>query len=105
MSKTKKKSHDEVEFLKGKIRELQTENRQLKRELKSLRVSKHRLRELEDTYSDIDLQIIEPKQDTTCEVCGKGTMEDKVLPFGLLKICNLCSNRKIIKKDNGGPNA
>lgn len=103
MGKLKNKSHDELEHLRGIIREQRSEIRYLKREIKRLTPAKYRLKELEEIYEDVLQNTSSPKEREDvqiCEQCGKGLLNSRPLPFGYLVMCNLCSYRKMVRKPN-----
>jgi ribosomal protein L44E len=67
VSKTKNKEHSEVEYLKGQIRKLESENRQLKRRIKALDRRAHFYEDLvDDSVEDIQIK-------DKCPACKKGT--------------------------------
>lgn len=93
MGKVRKNNRDEIEYLKGLIRNQKAEIVQLKREIKSLSETKQKKTE------SFKVQLEELKLEK-CTNCEEGTLEDKELPFGILKVCKLCKKMKVVRNKN-----
>lgn len=85
MSKSKQKNHSEIELLRGRVRELESLCRRLKRENKTLKTRTHIY---ENVIEDGTDNIREPKE--KCIECGKGEL--KIFDFRHLtiKTCETC---------------
>lgn len=99
----KKRSKSGEEWLRGQVRELQKENRALKRQLKFLEKKEHIFDDdtsqevevagdSEDTYPDMQRKAKEP-----CSDCGKGFMDEFEFLGRVFGTCNICGNRKRLK--------
>ena len=93
MSKSKKKSHSEIEHLRGQVKKLRSENKQLKRRLKNF--EKRPVIDLEDLVHDVEI-IEEMNQ---CPSCKKGILETHDFVHVLLEECNQCDYSKKIGKN------
>lgn len=99
----KKRSKSGEEWLRGRIRELEKENRALKKQLKFLEKKEHIFDDTgsqevevasdsEDTYPGMQRKAKEP-----CHDCGKGFMDEYELLGRVYGTCNICGNRKRLK--------
>lgn len=96
--KKRNKEPKDLEHYKGKIKELISENKSLRRQLKKVTRTEHNYIPLEhepDDYIKDEDGMYEVKQIINCEACGKGSL--MTVDFGLKKylICNLCRFRKV----------
>ncbi len=104
MSKTRQKSHNELEHLRGIIKELSKENRSLKKQLKQYEKYEHLnpnelgqddkdvVRDSEDTFIDLK-KLIRCQSDS----CGKGVYKEYELLGKVYGTCNICGDRKRLK--------
>lgn len=92
MGKARNKDGSEVQYLRGIINNLRSENRNLKKRLKQLEKKEHYF----DNKEYYDEPVEEIKQLDLCESCGKG--DYKIIDLGRVKykVCPLCDNRKKI---------
>lgn len=98
MSKTKNKNHNtESQYMKEKIRELEKENRQLRRELQYHKKNEH-------IFNDKEKDEVEPEEETVietkrikCTSCGKGTYDEFEIMDKVFGTCNVCGERKKLK--------
>ena len=88
MSKTKNKNRSELEFLNGKIRELESENRQLRKRLKQLDKKAH----LYEGLIDAVAEEIKPEVDK-CNKCKEGILQHVDLKHAKFLVCGTCKNR------------
>lgn len=98
MSKTKQRTSTELEHYKGLVRELEKENRSLKRENKELSKQKHIFIDKTDddeVLPDSEDTYIKPKK--RCDSCGKGFLEEFEILDKIFGTCNICSDRKRLK--------
>lgn len=87
MSKTKSKNRSENEYFNGKIRKLESENRQLKKRLKALDKRQH-------LYDDIIEVIAEDIViDEKCKKCKNGSVSLIDLKYAKFLVCNECKDR------------
>lgn len=93
MSKTKQRTHSKREHLDGLVKQLKSENRQLRRRLKELERKSHFYEEVVDEGVE-DVQIKH-----TCFHCGKGELQE--FDFGVRVVvkcnnseCNYQTSRK-----------
>lgn len=79
MGKSKRKTHSEVEHLKGVIRSQKSEIRQLKKLLRQ-----------KDKYYDDVAENVEEENEDKCPNCGKG--EIRIVDFSFVKYeaCDIC---------------
>lgn len=90
LAKVERKNRSEVEFLKGKIRELEKRNRQLERIVGHLKKSEHLFYE-----APIEQEEDEKKDSPlTCQECGKGKIEVLCLLDRVYHQCSLCDYRE-----------
>lgn len=93
MSKSKKKTHSEIEHLRGQVKKLKSENKQLKRRLKNF--EKRPVVDLEDLVHDVEI-IEEMNQ---CPSCEKGILEIHDFVHVKLEKCNQCEYSKKLGKN------
>jgi len=99
MPKKREKSSDE--FYKGQLRELQAENKSLKKRIKQLERREH-FADVEQ-YEDVELPVGEQnavlEKRIRCDDagCGKGTYDTIELLGKLYGKCNICGNQKRLK--------
>ncbi len=95
----KNKSKNGEEWLRGQIRELQKENRALKKQLKQLQKKEHIFDESQDeeVCGDSEDTHIELPKLIKCEDCGKGVYVEYELMGKVFGTCNICNNRKRLK--------
>lgn len=105
MSKSQRKNRSELEHLKGQIRELEKENRALKRQLKSLEKKEHIF---DETMDGQDEEIISDSEDTfpilkyriPCggdDGCGKGFFAEYSIMDKVIGTCSVCGRRERLK--------
>lgn len=93
MSKTKNKNRSELEYLNGKIRELESQNRQLKRRLSHLGKKEH----LYDDLIHAVAEEISPEEKTNnCKKCRVGVLKVVDLKHAKFVVCDSCQDRKRI---------
>jgi len=102
LSKTKNKSRSSDEHQRGLIRELQKENRALKKQLKQYEKYEHKdLIELgqddKDVAKDSEDTFVDLKKKVSCGDCGKGYFEEYELMGKIYGTCNICGFRKRLK--------
>lgn len=87
MGKTRRKSHSEVEHLRGENKKLKSLVRSLQREVRDLQKKSHFFEEIvEDATEDIDLIIHK-----SCEACGKDVgFEVLDLKYVKYEVCLVC---------------
>lgn len=83
MSKTRNKTHSEVEHLKGEVKSLKAQNRYLKRRLKQF-----------EKYSKDDYIEVEKLEVNLCQVCGKGEMSLLDLKYVKYRTCGVCEYKE-----------
>lgn len=95
MSKTRNKSHSELEYLRGRVKKLESELRRCKKQLKHFERRTHHYEGLVDDISD---EISEKRE--VCQECGKGTMV--VYDFKFVKVtkCDTCDFQLKRKRRN-----
>lgn len=95
MSKTRQKNHSETEHLRGLVKKLKSENRQLRKRLKELDRRSH-------FYQDIIDEVAEEVEvKNVCPSCKKGIVEELNFVHIIVEKCNQCDyqkNRKPKKK-------
>lgn len=92
MSKTKQKERSEVEYLRGKVKKLESTNRRLRKELRSLKKRAHMY---EDIVEDVATSVEESKD--ICTECGKGEITVHDFVHIIVKSCDTCGHKKKIK--------
>lgn len=97
----KNKSKNGEEWLRGQIRELQKENRALKKQLKQIQKKEHIFDndQDEDLSSDSeDTQVILRKViKCLSDSCGKGVYDEMELMSKLYGKCNVCGDQRRLK--------
>lgn len=88
MSKTKSKNHNELEYQKGIVRKLKSENRQLKKRLKELDKRAHFYEEL------VDEAVDEVEIKNSCPECNKGILQEHDFVHIIITKCNNCDYQK-----------
>ncbi len=90
----KNRSKSEVEHLRGRIRELEKINRQLKKELRQY-TKREGLYDIarEEIENWLEEPVPKPK---TCQECGKGTLSTFEIAGRVFEQCNICDYRKKI---------
>lgn len=96
----KKREKNSEEWYKGRIRELEKENRALKRQLREIEKKEH----IFDENSQDD-EIATDSEDTypaarrlsQCGDCGKGLIEEYEIMGKVIGTCNICGFRKRLK--------
>lgn len=91
MGKQKEKS--EVEYLRGLVRQLRSENKKLKNELKRLKKKETETDELREELKDYHYE--EKMHEDTCPDCQKGRLTSTHLGVKILYICSVCGHRII----------
>lgn len=88
MSKTKNKNRSENEYFNGKIRKLESENRQLKKRLKALDKRAHYFEEMvNEVVEDVEMKNI-------CPQCNKGTLQENDFKHIIIVKCDNCKYQK-----------
>lgn len=92
MSKTKRKERNEYEYLRGQIRKLESENRQLRKRLKQLDKKSHFYEDLIDAVAE-DITM-----DNNCKKCRSGILRHVDLKYAQFLVCANpeCQDRKKI---------
>lgn len=93
----KSKGKDEVEELRGKVRELTKQNKELKKVLGRLQKSSHRVEELEELFEEMGNEEIVPDGPRATCSCG-GKLEKVDLGVRTLIKCVSCGKRETKKK-------
>lgn len=103
MSKPRRKNKNELEYFRGLVRELEKENRALKKRLKQLEQKEHIFDDAQDDLSQ-DNEISGDSEDThptfkkiPCDSCGKGFLLEYEIMGKVIGTCNICNERKRIK--------
>lgn len=88
---------DTIQKLRAKIKKVQKENKQLKTDLRTLRRDfSKKSPEIKKADSEkIEDLINESKP--TCPDCGKSLKETKVPKVGVLRLCENCEFREVLK--------
>lgn len=101
LSKTPRKTRSEVEHLRGTIRELQAENKSLKRQLRHYEKrenlydnNKEEIEEILESQSESPIEA-SPKQ--KCEECARGVYEEFEILDKVYGTCTVCGARKRIR--------
>lgn len=97
----KKRSKSGEEFWRGKVRELEKENRALKRQLKFIEKKEH----IFDGNEGQDEEVIGDSEDTfpdlkskiPCDSCGKGFLMEYEIMGKVIGTCGICGHREKIK--------
>lgn len=84
----RRRDKNEIEWYRGQIRELESENRRLKRQLREAQKSFEYV--LEDDKTET--------KPAKCPECGKGNLQITDLKIKLLITCDLCNYRKTENK-------
>lgn len=93
MSKTRRRESSEVEHLRGKVRELEKENRHLKKHVKKLDRQSHFYDDLVDSLAE---EIESPSKSEKCTSCKTGTLKILDLKHVKYEVCDKCEHRKKI---------
>jgi len=93
----KKRSKSGEEFWRGQVRELQKENRALKKQLRQY--EKFELSQDEEIITDTEDTYVELKKLTKClsDSCGKGIYVEMELMNKVFGTCNVCGDRRRLK--------
>ena len=97
MSKTKQKTHNELEHLRGIVRQQKSIIRNLKKRLKELERREYYY-DNKDILDEEDKHI-ETEQIGDCPQCGKGTLSESDLFFLVIKKCDHCDYEEKTKKE------
>lgn len=98
-----KRNHKKKEL--DQLQTVKRENQELKREVGKLRKQLRRSIEVEYIEEDekSDIPIVEKiSKAASCPKCKDGVIEEVELGAHMLKVCNLCTYRKIKLGVNGG---
>lgn len=95
MPKNRSKNADE--YHRGIIRELQKENRHLKKRVRQLEKAEHMFEDALLSDGPLEFEVTEKQR--TCEHCGKGRLDEINVLDRIFEQCNTCDYRKKI----GGP--
>jgi len=93
---TRKKTHSELEHLRGEIRRLKAENRSLTKQLKQLQKHEH-MYEAGDYEGQDDTVEVTSTADTYvefCKECRRGAMQTMDLGKFIYKTCPVCGHRE-----------
>lgn len=96
----KKKERNAEEWLKGRIRELEKENKALHRRVKELTKREHFYEGQDEADAPGDSEDTEPKlliHSRLCSECGKGKITQFEIIGRIYEQCDLCSYRKKIQ--------
>jgi hypothetical protein len=97
----KKRAKNGEEFWRGRVRELEKENRSLKKRIKQIQKKEHIFDDSnsQDTEVAIDSEDTYPdlKRLNPCNECGKGFIEEYEIMGKVIGTCNICGDRKRIK--------
>lgn len=90
MSKSRNQNRSELEYVRGQLKAVQRENRQLRKRLKALDKKAHFFEsEVVDSAEDINIDL--------CSHCGKGVLQVLDLAHITLVTCNICEHRERIR--------
>ena len=91
MSKSKNKNRSEVEYIRGQLKEVQSENRQLRKRLKELENKAHFYEETIDEVADeIDIDI--------CPKCQKAPTTVIDLKHLIIEQCTQCDYQQKVRQ-------
>ncbi len=94
---SKPKESKNVEFYLGQIRQLQKENKQLNRIIKSLKKQQHLYHDNKlDDIDDVESEILLPPKTKRCPDCCKSNLIEFELIGRKFERCDLCGFRKKI---------
>ena len=93
MGKTRNKNRSPDEFLKGEIRKLKKENKQLRKELQRNYHSQDE-EEIGDTEDTHPKRYLEKK---ICDGCGKGEVVRLEIVGRIFETCPICGERKKVQ--------
>lgn len=99
MTKTPRKTHNEIEHLRGEVKRLKAINRQLRKQLK---LSKRK--KIEPTKTKNEEEIITTSQQNLCQQCNRGQIESIDLKYIIIHNCNICGYTTVEKKGNNDGN-
>jgi len=93
MSKTRQRTHSEIEHLRGEIKKLKSQVRYWKRKAKNLEKKEH-------FFDNLVEEVYEAPEERgeDCNNCGKGTLNILDLRFVKYLVCDLCEYKEKIKK-------
>lgn len=101
LSKTPRKTRSEVEHLRGHIRELESENKSLKRRLRQYEkrenLYENNKEEIEEVLTSKALEETNPSKLKKCDDCGKGAYEEFEIMEKVFGTCNVCGHRKKLR--------
>lgn len=97
IGKVKQKDHNELRYLKGIIRDLQKENRSLRKELAYHKKHQHQYEESLEETEEEKLEIDTIKNGVTCDNCGKGILKEFEIMGKIFGTCPVCDHRKKLK--------
>lgn len=88
MSKTRQKSRNELEHLRGENRKLKGENRRLKKQV-------NELKRQNTFYGDVVEDVVEEINLTNvCENCGKGSIQELDFVYVTILKCDTCDYKE-----------
>ena len=91
MSKTKQRTHSEVEYLRGQIKKLKSEKRSLERRNKELERKSHFYEEvMDETVEEVDFK-------NSCPNCKSGQVIEYNFVHLIVQKCDKCDYQKRIK--------
>lgn len=93
----KKRAKSSEEYYKGIIRELEKENKSLKRRVKELERKEHFYDDAQDEEISTDTEDTHPtffKPTRTCPDCGKGKLKEFELIGRHYEECQICEYRR-----------
>lgn len=96
----KKRAKSGEEWLRGRVRELEKENRALKRQLKFIEKKEHIFDENdqdEEVVTDSEDTYPELKSKIPCNDCGKGFLIEYEIMGKIIGTCGICNHRERIK--------
>jgi len=88
MAKTKQRERSETEYLRGQVRKLETENRQLKKRVRALDKRAHFYNDLLEAVAE---EII---IDDKCPQCKTGKLNYKDFKYVQYEICQECDYKR-----------
>ncbi len=101
MGKTKNKSHSEIEYLRGLVKELKKENGQLRRQLKESTKLGHMYEDVVEEYEELiaEQEVEEVIKVARCPECHAGAL-NLVLDLNDKDIyaCGSCTFKKVVRK-------
>jgi predicted nuclease with TOPRIM domain len=98
--KGNKKSKSEVEYWRGKYKELLSENKRLKKDLKRLKNVDYEFEEFKDAFEDFSEEKVTKRKENLCQNCMRGKLVSVDIPGNrVVRLCKICGNRETKSED------